>query len=89
MIQETKLNISVTRRIRCYARAKRSSETSKRDFLVSDNNRAKVKRFPSYDSSTYLSFSPHITLTVPLIFLLKPLVNNLYVIFQESLVGSE
>jgi hypothetical protein len=88
MIQEAKLNTSVTRRIRCCTRARRSSETSKRDFLGSDNNRVKVKRFPTYDSSNYVSFSS-ITLTVPLIFLLKPLINNLYVIFQESLVGSE
>ena len=88
MIQETKLNSSVTRSIRRYTRARRSSETSERDFLGSDNNRVKVKRFPSYDSSTSLSFSP-ITLTVPLIFLLKPLINKLNVIFQESLVGSE
>lgn len=88
MIQETKVNISVTRRIQCYTRARGSSETSKRDFLGSDNKRVKVKRFPSCESSTYLSFSS-ITPRVPLIFLLKPLINNLYVIFQESLVGSE
>ena len=51
-----------------------------RGFLGSDNNKIKDKRF--HLMTLYVSYIIHsIRLTVLLIFLLKPLINNLYVMF--------